>query len=142
MEVEGGDPETTQARLLSSIYLCYELLGICSEALQQRFGSQGRSTEAAASGQSKRQGQKQKQQRRRHPGGGLGGAKRVQRDFSEDRIARSSELTALDSVAMRLRLLTAVSPGSYQHAELSARLLAKTRQLMGLKAPETQVQLE
>ena len=51
-------------------------------------------------------------------------------------------MASLDSIALRLGLLQAVSPGSYQHAALSARWLAGMRRMMGKSAPETQEALE
>ena len=51
-------------------------------------------------------------------------------------------MASLDSIAKRLSLLEEVSPGSYQHAALSARLLAGTKRMMGKGAEETQDALE
>ena len=61
---------------------------------------------------------------------------------SSTRVVRRAEMASLDSVVMRLRLIEGVSPGSYQHAALSARLLSDTKRLMGKKAEETQEALE
>ena len=100
------------------MYSCYELLGICSAALQEGH-FQG--PKARGPGASRR-------------AGAQGGRSR--------RIFRDAEMTAIDAVARRLGLLQAVSPGCSQHATLSATLLAKTGQLMGRSAPETQEALE
>ncbi|KAG1670976.1 hypothetical protein FOA52_014365 [Chlamydomonas sp. UWO 241] len=51
-------------------------------------------------------------------------------------------LSRLQVLSSRVALLGAVSPGSYQHAALSARLLAATQTQLGPKASRTQAALE
>ncbi len=157
---------STQAYLHSWTYQCYELLGMCSEALeaqqqqaprhrgrvpgrgqrhqQQQQHGEGEGGDRDGEGRDEEQHGEEEEgtSGRQHPVSGpargragmrrgapprrgLGGARRLAQQASSGGEAGpgrgTAALAALDAIAVRLALLQEVSPGSYQHAAMSAR---------------------
>ncbi|GAX72995.1 hypothetical protein CEUSTIGMA_g447.t1 [Chlamydomonas eustigma] len=144
--VEAPDPE--KSFLQSWIYSCYELLGLISEALIENLS-------ASCSGGDTRALRVKGQTRSPRSSGprrkGLGGAKRRAVVASKAGIMKKSDLeemlkcataASLHSVEKRIEILGEVSPASYQHAALSARLLQKMSEDQGCNPAAMQAALE
>ena len=58
------------------------------------------------------------------------------------RQAYSHHLDLVEAIRARHQLLQAISPGSYQEAALSARLMQIAREIYGIKSEEAQKALE
>ena len=74
-------------------------------------------------------------------GGGSGGSSSSSLGLDQQ-LQHFPQVDDLEAVSERLAVLSAVSPGSYQHAALSARLLAGTQKMVGSRDPSTQEALE
>ncbi len=121
-----------------------------SNGVGGRSGAEEEGNAASEEAQRGRAGRRRRPKQRR----GLGGARRLARagtagdgdgggrrrgplssssssssGGSSRRVGGSEQLALLESVAARLELLGAVSPGSYQHAALSARYLGRAEQV-------------